>query len=207
MRDLKCLNQGPDPQLTICGRWRSETYDDDLHTRVEREIASYRELGAVWPKPKEAYPHHPFNSPSWWRCYDLKLEPTFIIWALGMGRVSHAVQCKWNRHWSNEDLRAENRHICVSDSDKKLRTQLSVWFPNKSFYLDHFFHVKDTKTVACHKTRLNKLKSSRQITRNVKLIKIINKYRKSKLCIDRKYLGVSWHMKLKEPNRKKNISF
>ena len=87
MRDLICLNQAPDTtthhiwQTEGRTRWQSSHQSGKGRLPV---IGGVEGSLAHWlpVKPKEGHaPHHPFDRLSWWRCYDLKLEPAFIIWA------------------------------------------------------------------------------------------------------------------------------
>lgn len=164
MRDLKCLNQGPDATTHHMWQMEGRTWWQSSHQSGKGRLPVIGGVEGSLAKPKKRHaPHHPFNSPSWWRCYDLKLEPTFIIWALEyVGRSVMWVQCKWNRHWSSWGCTESKRTDILRGLTlrQKIQDPIKCLVPNKSFYLDKIFHVKDTKTVACP-VKPNKIKQTK----------------------------------------------
>ena len=158
MRERVCLKQGPD--TTVPHMWQTEgktwwqsSYQSgkgrlSVIGGVEGSLAHWLPV-----KPKEGHaPHQPSASLSWWRCYNIKAR--ISIHYLGPGVCRKSVmwaEGKWSRHWSSWGCTESKRTdiLCDLTLQQKIQYPIKCFVPNKSFYLDKIFHVKDTKTVAC----------------------------------------------------------
>ena len=93
----------------------------------------------------------------------LKLESAFIIWGLEyVGRSVMWVEGKWSRHWSSWGCTESKRTdiLCDLNLQQKIQYPIKCFVPNKSFYLDKIFHIKDTKIVACP-VKANEIKQTK----------------------------------------------